>query len=137
MAAGESRVPAAKDGRPVVSGHGRVTLVRDATPSPHYRVKEVATVAGAAELRVRWFVLAPGEKIPWHYHSAITDRFFCLAGRISVETRAPRQRVELAPGDDFEVVPKTAHEVRNIGDGDCRFLIVQGVGAYDYVPVGG
>ena len=30
MAAGESRVPAAKDGGPVVSGHGRVTLVRDA-----------------------------------------------------------------------------------------------------------
>ena len=116
---------------------GRVSLTRDAKPSPHYRVKEVATVAGSADLRVRQFVLAPGEKIPWHYHSEIADRFFCLEGRIGIQTRAPRASVELAPGDDFEVPPKTAHEVTNLGAGDCRFLIVQGVGSYDYVPVGG
>jgi hypothetical protein len=35
------------------------------------------------------------------------------------------------------VPPKTAHYVRGENDGPCRFLIVQGVGVYDFVPVGG
>jgi len=35
------------------------------------------------------------------------------------------------------VPPKTAHYVHGAADGPCKFLIVQGVGVYDFVPVGG
>ncbi len=54
-----------------------------------------------------------------------------------VETRAPRGVHRLAPGERSTLPPKTAHRVLNGGDGDCCFVLVQGVGAYDYVPVGG
>jgi hypothetical protein len=40
-------------------------------------------------------------------------------------------------GGDCAVEPRVAHRVSNAGAATCRFLILQGIGAYDYVPVGG
>jgi hypothetical protein len=34
------------------------------------------------------------------------------------------------------VPPKTAHRVHGEDGGPCKFLIVQGVGIYDFVSVG-
>jgi hypothetical protein len=34
------------------------------------------------------------------------------------------------------VPPKTAHEVTGKDGAACRFNIIQGVGEYDYIPVG-
>ena len=54
-----------------------------------------------------------------------------------VETRAPRQVYRLLPGERCAVPPKTAHYVHGEADAACRFLIVQGVGVYDFIAVGG
>jgi len=54
-----------------------------------------------------------------------------------VETRAPRHVYRLLPGERCAVPPKTAHYVHGEADGACRFLIVQGVGVYDFIAVGG
>jgi len=54
-----------------------------------------------------------------------------------VETRAPRHVYRLLPGERCAVPPKTAHYVHGEADGPCKFLIVQGIGVYDFVPVGG
>jgi hypothetical protein len=54
-----------------------------------------------------------------------------------VETRAPRRVYRLLPGERCAVPPKTAHYVHGEADGPCKFLIVQGIGVYDFVPVGG
>jgi len=56
---------------------------------------------------------------------------------IVVETRAPRHIYRLLAGERCAVPPKTAHYVHGAADGPCKFLIVQGVGVYDFVPVGG
>jgi quercetin dioxygenase-like cupin family protein len=110
----------------------------DATARPSYTVKSAETVMDGSDLRVRLFTLAPGEEIPWHFHSEITDRFFCLDGRLRVETRAPRGDERLAVGATFSVPPKTAHRVSNDGAGeDCRFLVLQGVGTYDFHKIPG
>ena len=53
-----------------------------------------------------------------------------------VETRA-HHVYRLLPGERCAVPPKTAHYVHGDADGPCQFLIVQGVGVYDFVPVGG
>ena len=53
-----------------------------------------------------------------------------------VETRAPRHEYLLEPGQRCAVPPKTAHYVHGKEMGPCKFLIVQGVGTYDFVPVG-
>lgn len=94
-------------------------------------------VAEGADLRVQVLTLAAGECIPWHYHSEVTDSFVGLEGTVVVETRAPRADHRLLPGQRCAVPPKTAHTVHGEAGGPCRFLIVQGVGAYDFNPVGG
>ena len=54
-----------------------------------------------------------------------------------VQTRTGDADRELEPGDSFAVPPKTAHRVAGKNGGRCRFVIVQGVGAYDFIPLDG
>lgn len=93
-------------------------------------------VAEGTDLRVQVLTLDPGQCVPWHFHNEVTDSFVCLDGPMVVETRAPRHEYRLAVGGRCAVPPKTAHYVHGENDGPCRFLIVQGVGVYDFVPVG-
>ena len=58
-----------------------------------------------------------------------------VEGRVVVETRAPRARHVLAPGEHCVVPPKTAHRASGEDGERCRFTIVQGVGEYDYIPI--
>jgi quercetin dioxygenase-like cupin family protein len=95
------------------------------------------TVMEGGDMRALVLTLAAGESVPWHWHSEITDRFFCLKGPMVVETRTPRLTVELQAGDSYVVPPKTAHHVHGKNDGPCRFLVLQGVGVYDNIPVNG
>jgi len=101
-----------------------------------YRIADTTIVAETVTLRVLLITLDPGDIVPWHYHSTITDRFFALEGVVVVETRAPRAHHALVAGAQIEIGPKTAHQVSNGGDGRARFVLVQGVGSYDFVPVG-
>lgn len=93
-------------------------------------------VAEGADLRVQVLTLAAGQSVPWHYHTEITDSFVCLEGPMVVETRAPRATHRLMPGERCAVGPKTAHFVHGENGGPCKFMIVQGVGVYDFMPVG-
>jgi quercetin dioxygenase-like cupin family protein len=94
----------------------------------------VSVVAKGADVLVREYVLDPGELIPWHHHSQVTDRFFCLEGEVHVETREPAERHSLSPGDRLTVAPPTIHQVTNASGATCRFLLVQGVGQHDFLP---
>jgi quercetin dioxygenase-like cupin family protein len=104
---------------------------------PGYVVKSVEPVAIGSDVQARVFTLAPGEEIPWHFHSAVTDWYFVLEGTLSIETRGPHDRRLLRVGERYNIPAKTAHLIGNRGDGDTRFVLVQGVGAYDFMPVGG
>ena len=88
-------------------------------------------------MRALMLTLATGQSVPWHYHSEITERFFCLEGPMVVETRAPHAVNELKAGETCTVLPKTAHCVHGKDNGPCRYLLPQGVGVYDNIPVGG
>jgi quercetin dioxygenase-like cupin family protein len=103
---------------------------------PGYKVKSVEPVAIGSDVQARLFTLAPGEAIPWHFHSAITDWYFVLAGALSIETRAPPDRRLLTVGGSYHIPQKTAHLIANRSDTDTRFLLVQGVGRYDFLKVG-
>lgn len=95
------------------------------------------TVMEGEDMRVVMLTLAAGERVPWHYHSETSDKFFCLNGPMVVETRAPRAQHELQSGESCTVPPKTAHCVHGKNNEPCRFLLLQGVGVYDNIPVGG
>ncbi len=99
---------------------------------PNYTVKNVEIVAAGKDVQARVFTLAPGEAIPWHSHSEIADHFFVLDGELTVETRAPDDCRALGVGKRYRIDPGRAHQTSNRGTTDCRFLIVQGVGRYDF-----
>lgn len=101
-----------------------------------YEIEDREMVADGADLRVQVLTLAAGQCVPWHYHTEITDSFVCLEGPMVVETRAPRATYLLAPGERCAVGPRTAHYVHGQDDGPCKFMIVQGVGTYDFKLVG-
>ncbi|HEY1798332.1 MAG TPA: cupin domain-containing protein [Stellaceae bacterium] len=101
-----------------------------------YELAGHEVVAEGADLRVSVLTLAAGQAVPWHYHSEITDQMVCLDGPMVVETRAPRETRRLEKGDRCQVPPMTAHHVHGVDGGPCRFLIIQGVGVYDFMPVG-
>ena len=65
---------------------------------PSYTVKNIEAIAEGSDMRARLYTLAPGDVIPWHYHTAVTDWYFCLAGILRVETRAPRGDERIAVG---------------------------------------
>jgi quercetin dioxygenase-like cupin family protein len=73
--------------------------------------------------------------VPWHYHTNVTDMFFCLEQPIVIETKAPDRRVELHPGQTYTVARRRPHRVSSAEGTECRFALLQGVGIYDFVPL--
>lgn len=83
-------------------------------------------------VRVRIMSLDQGQATAWHYHTAVTDKMLCLEGPVAVEYRGPDERVELRDGENCEVVVGRVHRVVNLADRVARYLLVQGVGRYDF-----
>jgi quercetin dioxygenase-like cupin family protein len=102
-------------------------------PAQPYQAKKITVIAKGADVLVREYVLDPGESIPWHHHTQVSDRYYCLEGTVLLETRAPTARRELHPGESASVTPPTAHHVSNPSGNPCRFLLIQGVGQYDFI----
>ncbi len=100
-----------------------------------YPAKRRVTIVEVADLRVRELTLAPGQCVPWHFHTEVTERFFCMEGPMQVLTRDPDGAHVLGPGQVCTVDPGVAHRVGGVEDGACRFMSVQGVGKYDFMRV--
>lgn len=103
--------------------------------SGKYPAAQRETLAEAPGLRVRLLTLFDGQTVPWHYHRNTTDTFFCMRGPMRVKTREPDATHVLNNGDTLAVKPGIPHHVEGASDGPCQFMIVQGVGKYDYVAV--
>ena len=88
------------------------------------------------DMRVQVLTFDEGESIPWHFHSEITDYFVCLEGTLVVETKAPSNTHLLEVGERCSVSPMNAHYVHSLEMSKAKFLILQGVGVYDNIPVG-
>ena len=83
-------------------------------------------------VRVRILFLDAREATAWHFHSEVTDRMLCLQGSIAVEYQDPRESVELACGERCEVAVTRVHRVVNMSPEAVKYLLVQGVGRYDF-----
>jgi quercetin dioxygenase-like cupin family protein len=103
---------------------------------PSYDVADYEILAETPDLRMVVVTLAEGQEVPWHWHSNVTDQFFCMKGPMVVETRVPREVIELNAGDTWAVPAKRAHHVTGKNGGPCKFGVLQGVGIYDFNPVG-
>ncbi len=85
--------------------------------------------------RISELQLSPTQQVPWHYHSHVQDTFYVLEGQIRIFLRDPKEDVRLGPGETYSVPPRRAHLVTNAGDRSVTFLVLQGIGEYDYVPL--
>ena len=107
--------------------------VKDA--SHLYEVERRATHAARPGFRINEIQISPSQKVPWHYHNNIQDAFYVLEGRIRIFLCDPKEEVRLGPGETFSVPPKRPHLVVNGGDISATFLVLQGIGEYDFVPL--
>jgi len=103
---------------------------------PSYEIAGHEILAETPELRMVVLTLAAGQEVPWHWHSNVIDNVICLEGPMVVETRAPRERFDLEAGERCAVPAKRAHRASGKDGGPCKFAILQGLGAYDFNPVG-
>jgi len=85
------------------------------------------------DVRVRILHLSVGGVTPEHYHTEVTDHIVCLEGQIEIRLQTPEEDAILNPGERIEIPPRRVHTVINLGARSSKYLLVQGVGKYDFV----
>lgn len=117
---------------------------------------EVAPGVQIAHITVR-----EGQTSSLHRHTKTSDTFYVMEGELTVtvhvdvtnktvhyrtlgarppgvKTIAPQREVHeirILPGEVLIVLPGVAHCTTNVGTGTCRFLCIEGIGPYDFVPL--
>ncbi len=86
-------------------------------------------------VNVRILELEEEEELPWHHHSEVTDYIFALDGEIELQLRSPEEKVALTPGKRYEVKSGRVHRVINRCRRKTKYLLIQGVGKYDFNTV--
>lgn len=112
-------------------------VTRLAAGKPNYTVKASELVIAGPGVQARLFTLAPKQGIPWHYHSEITDHYFVLRGKLTIQTQNPDRESTIETGNCHLLAPGIAHLVENRDLADCQFLLLQGVGKYDWIKFEG
>jgi quercetin dioxygenase-like cupin family protein len=107
--------------------------IKDA--SQVYEVERRARHAERQGFRISELQISPTQQVPWHYHNNTQDTFYVIAGRIRIFLRDPKEEIRLEPGETYSVAPRRPHLVINGGDVSATFLVLQGIGEYDYVPL--
>jgi quercetin dioxygenase-like cupin family protein len=114
----------------------RENIVESVKDASHlYEVERRARHAERPGFRISELQISPTQKVPWHYHTNVQDTFYVLEGTIRVFAREPKQDVTLKRGETYTVAAGRPHLVVNAGDTSATFLILQGIGEYDFVPL--
>ena len=100
-----------------------------------YEVERRQTHAERPGFRISELQISPTQQVPWHYHSNVQDTFYVLEGRIRLFLRDPKEEVRLGAGESYAVRVRRPHLVTNAGDTSATFLVLQGIGEYDFVPL--
>lgn len=100
-----------------------------------YEVEHRAQHAARPGFRISELKLSARQKVPWHYHSNVADTFYVLEGSLRIFLQKPKQEVRLQPGETFTAEARRPHLVTNSGKGSVTFLVLQGIGEYDFVPL--
>jgi len=100
-----------------------------------YEVERRDEHAARSGFRITELQISSEQKVPWHYHSNVQDTFYVLAGELRLFLREPKEEVRLRPGETYSVAPRRPHLVTNAGEQSATFLVLQGIGEYDYVPL--
>jgi quercetin dioxygenase-like cupin family protein len=95
-------------------------------------MQEAEVIVKTDNVRVRVMTLSPRELADWHYHTQVTDDIFCLEGRILVRMQEPDEEIHLSPGQRVRIEPGRNHQLENLNVEGAAYLLVQGIGMYDF-----
>lgn len=98
-------------------------------------MKEIEVIVKTDSVRARIMILEPREIAEWHYHTEVTDDIFCLTGAILVRTKEPDEENKLTPGKRCRIKVGRMHQLENLGNDKASYLLIQGVGKYDFNAV--
>lgn len=107
--------------------------VKDA--SHLYEVERRARHCERPGFRIAEIQLSPTQTVPWHTHTNVSDTFYVLEGEMRLHLQNPKEAIVLKPGQSYAVAAGRPHLVANAGARSMTFLVLQGVGEYDYVPM--
>ncbi len=97
-------------------------------------MKQEEIIIQTDDVKVRIIELQPGESGPSHFHTEITDNMFGISGDIIVSMKNPAENITLKPGVHCTIEPGRVHCVRNnLKYETSKYLLVQGVGTYDFI----
>lgn len=97
-------------------------------------MKKEEIIIQTADVKVRVIELQAEESGPFHFHTEITDNMFGISGEITVSMKNPPACVILKPGVHCTIEPGRVHCVTNtLKNETSKYLLVQGVGAYDFI----
>jgi mannose-6-phosphate isomerase-like protein (cupin superfamily) len=117
-------------------GDAEMTQPQPVKDASHlYEVERRAQHAARPGFRISELQLSPTQKVPWHTHTNVSDTFYVLEGEMRLFLQDPKENVNLKPGEVYVVRAKRPHLVTNSGATSLTFLILQGVGEYDFVPL--
>jgi mannose-6-phosphate isomerase-like protein (cupin superfamily) len=111
----------------------RGTPLKDA--SHLYEFERRSRYAARPGFHITEMTINVTQKVPWHCHSNIQDTFYVVEGHLRIFLREPKDEVRLAPGETYSVRAARPHLVTNDGQGLTTFLVLQGIGEYDFVPL--
>ena len=96
--------------RPPLVGHPSAAAIGE--PPMSYPLENRELVAEAPGLRMQILTLAAGQEVPWHWHSEVTDTFWCMEGPMVIETRAPNESGRARPRADVRraVAPRASRD---------------------------
>jgi quercetin dioxygenase-like cupin family protein len=100
-----------------------------------YEVERRTYHAARPGFRIVEMQIGPTQTIPWHCHTEAQDTFYVISGTIRVFMREPEEGVRLTVGKTYSVRPGRPHLVANAGDTSAVFLVLQGMGEHDFVPL--
>ena len=100
-----------------------------------YEVERRVRHAERPGFRISELQISPTQFVPWHCHTKISDTFYVIEGSIRLLLKDPVEEILLAPGETYVVRKRRPHRVENAGSTSATFLVLQGVGEYDYVAL--
>jgi mannose-6-phosphate isomerase-like protein (cupin superfamily) len=100
-----------------------------------YEVERRQYHAERSGFRINELQISPTQKVPWHCHTNIRDTFYVLEGCIRIFLQSPKEEITRKPGETYSVPPRRPHLVTNGGNTSATFLVLQGIGEYDFVPL--
>src|SRR4051795_3487087 len=102
-------------------------------PTTPYRPQAVELIVDTPDVRVAEITLAPGTDTPPHEHTDVEEVCYCLEGELTCEAEGEPPTV-LAQGQRRRFPAGRDHRLSNEGEIACRFLLVHGVGRFNFVP---